>query len=265
MILYEKLRHVSDDVLSKYEKAIEYLLQKETNVIHFSHDDYPPRLRSVEKPPLVIFHKGKLRKFDQGQYVAVVGTRRGSHRAHQFARELAKELAGRGYVIVSGLARGIDTEAHCGALDVHGKTVAVLPSPVDIIYPVENQELSIDISASGALISEISSFAYSKLHLAKYVFVNRNRLTSALSDAVVIVESGKDGGSMHQFIFAKQQGRKVFVPQPPDPQRSAYTGYEILMKGGAVQLHSAQDIIDFLERKDNEERAQRTGLDRYVR
>lgn len=262
--LYKKVQSISDDHLRKYEKMIERFEQEKINIFYLSHENYPSKFRTIKNPPLTIFHKGTLKEFNQGHYVAIVGTRNSSHRAHQFARELAQELANEGYMIVSGLARGIDTEAHCGALDVHGKTVAVLPSPVDKIYPPENQELSIDISSNGALLSEISSFSYSKLQYAKYIYVERNRLTSALSDVIVIVESGEAGGSLHQFDLAKQQERRIYVPRPPDPQRSAYAGYEILIKGGAIKLHSAQDIVDFLKRKESKVKSKPNNLTDYI-
>lgn len=264
-LLYKKLRLVSDKDLRKYAKEIVRMEEKGIRVLHFSDHDYPSRLRSIGQPPLVIFHKGKLGAFDQGHYVAIVGTRQSSHRAHYFARELARELARRRYVIVSGLARGIDTEAHCGALDVGGKTIAVLPSPIERVYPPENRQLSIDISENGALISQTSNFEYFKHTMAPYRFVDRNKITSGLSEVVVIVEVGPTEGSLHQFDFAKRQGRRIYVPQPPDHLRSAYEGYENLLRQGAIPLHSIQDIVDFVEGKQGNQRVERGGLDRYTK
>ena len=263
--ILKKLRLVSDSDLRRYEREIVRMKDNEIDVLHFSHHDYPSKLRSIGEPPLVIFHRGEFRTFDQGHYVAIVGTRQSSHRAHYFARELARELAKRRYVIVSGLARGIDTEAHCGALDVGGKTIAVLPNPIDKVYPSENRQLSMDISKNGALISQTSNLEYSRRAMAPHRFVDRNKITSGLSEVVVIVEIGPTEGSLHQFDFAMRQGRRVYVPQPPDYLRSAYEGYENLLKHGAVSLHSTQDVVNFVEAKQTTQRVERGSLDSYTK
>jgi len=249
LLVRHTLLDMSDEDLAKYEKEIIRLRKLSIGVLCLSQEDYPDKLRLIRNPPLVIFRKGVFTKFNQGQFVAIAGTRQSSHRGHSLARQLASDLAKRKYVVVSGLARGIDTEAHCGALDAKGVTVAVLPTSIERIYPRENEELSIDIARSGALLSETSAFQERRQLFARTRFVDRNRITSGISDVIVIVELGATKGSYHQFEFAIEQGKRVFVPRPENSNRPAYKGFLDLLSKGAVELRSSEDIVDYMEKK----------------
>ncbi len=210
-------------------------------IFTYIDETYPQYLRTIDDPPMILFHRGKLTNFDN--CIAIVGTRNPTHFAHKKARELARVLARRGYTIVSGLARGIDTEAHCGALDVNGKTIAVLGTKInEEIYPKENSRLSEDISKSGAILSEAPLFQY-----IKDPFIKRNRITSGISKCLVVIEFGSSGGTLTQVNHALKQGRKVFVLKSKVKDKIAMDMYTESINNGAVPFKSNKEIIDFLK------------------
>jgi len=234
-----------------YERLAGVLARNEIRVLRYVDKDYPAALKDLGKafegPPLVLFHKGSLVNFND--CVAIVGTRKCSHHGHMIARRLGKAIAKSGYTVVSGLARGIDTEAHCGALEApRGRTIAVL-AWMDPIYPSENVELSKDIMARGALLSERFFKPNSKFRkLAPGKFVERNRITSGLSRCVIAVESGKEGGTVHQVRIALSQGRKVFAVKPKSSNKRAKAGYKLFLDMGAISISSAKPVLDFLKK-----------------
>jgi len=263
LLVHRTMLDMSDEDLAKYEKEITRLRKLGIEVLCLSQEAYPEKLRLIRNPPLVIFRKGVFTKFNQGQFVAIAGTRQTSHRGHSFARQLAADLASRKYVIVSGLARGIDTEAHCGALDARGVTVAILPTSIEKVYPEENEELSIDITRSGALLSETSASQELEQRFARKRFVDRNRITSGISDVVVIVELGATKGSYHQFKFAMEQGKRVFVPRPENTNRHAQKGFVDLLSKGAVELRSSEDIVEYMEKTKDSRHEKSKRLDAF--
>jgi DNA processing protein len=173
--------------------------------------------------------------------VAIVGSRRTTQYGLATARRLGGELARRGFCVVSGLARGIDTAAHEGALDAGGRTVAVLGTGVDLVYPPENRTLTERIAREGALLSEFRLGRSAD----RQSFAMRNRIVAGMSAAIVVVESDVDGGSMITARFAAEQGRVVLaVPGRIDQPTSA--GCHQLIRDGAVLLTSAEDVVDEL-------------------
>jgi len=246
-----------------YERLMSVLANNKVRLLRYVDKDYPIALKDLgiasDGPPLVLFHRGSL--LDFGDCVAIVGTRECSHYGHVMARRMAKNLAKKGYTVVSGLARGTDTEAHCGALEApRGRTIAVL-AWMDPVYPSENAELARDIMARGALISERyfkprSSFA----RLTPGKFVERNRITCGLSRCVIAVESGREGGTVHQVRIALSQGRKVFAVRPKSSNHRAMEGYKIFLDMGATPTSSAKPVLDFLRKSD----AQKTLMDEKI-
>lgn len=184
-------------------------------------DAYPDELRGLPDYPLVLFVQGILLPADRFP-IAIVGTRQPSPAALRQTTEWAADLSQRGFTIISGLARGIDTQAHWGALNAPrsargidpnvpiGRTIAVLGSGVRRIYPPENQRLAAHICARGALIGEVHPDA----NVTPNALVLRNRLITALSRAVVVMECGVDSGAMDAARRAHAQGRPVFTPAP---------------------------------------------------
>jgi DNA processing protein len=208
------------------------------SLVAIGEPGYPPALAQVDAPPPLIYVKGQ---FDLAALpiLAMVGARNGSAVGQKFTRALATELALEGFVIASGLARGIDTAAHLAALE-HG-TIAVLAGGIDIVYPPENEDLQRAIGERGLLISERSP-GFSPRGKD---FPRRNRLISGISLGVVVVEAAERSGSLITARLAGEQGREVFaVPGSPLDPRAA--GTNNLLKQGACLVTSARDIVDVL-------------------
>ncbi len=223
-----------------YKDEIKRLENSGVNLIPFYSEKYPRKLKEIPNPPFLLYHKGKLMNFNH--CVAIVGTRNLSHHGHKRAREISGIIAKNGYTIVSGLARGTDTEAHCGALDVGGKTIAVLAGHIEDIFPKENLKLASDIMESGAILSEISTMGM--IHKGRWI--DRNRITSGISECLIVVESNGGGGTYHQVNWAIEQGRKVFVMKPLDTDEQANQGFIEFLKLGAIPFDSPDTILNYL-------------------
>lgn len=203
-------------------------------------DGYPKPLREIADPPVGLYVKGPY-DFDQPA-VALVGTRRATLYGRSTARRLATELARIGFCVVSGLARGIDSEAHEGALSVEGgRTVAVLGGGLDVLYPPENGELYNRIAESGAVVSE---YGFGR-PVDRDTFPVRNRIISGLSLATVVIESDVRGGSMITARMAGEQGRGIFAVPGRIDQASA-RGCHQLLRDGATLLSGVDDLLQEL-------------------
>jgi DNA processing protein len=199
---------------------------------------YPPRLRQIPDPPPFLYVKGGIRTQDQAA-VAVVGTRSASPYGLKMARDLCHGLGSLGFTIVSGLARGIDGEAHRTTLDAGARTLAVLGSGVDVVYPGEHAELYERIAGAGAVLSELALGTRPMAHH----FPARNRIISGLSLGVVVVEATEKSGSLITARLAMDQGREVFaVPGQAGASRSR--GTHRLIREGAKLVESVQDIVE---------------------
>jgi len=201
---------------------------------------YPQFLLTINDPPPVLYVLGELR-LEDAWAVAVVGTRTASVYGREAARVLASDLARAGVTIVSGLARGIDAQAHRAALDAGGRTVAVLGSGVDIIYPWENRKLAEEIAGRGALVSEYG--LGTKPEASN--FPPRNRIISGLSRGVIVVEAGDQSGALITADFAAEQGREVFAVPGGIFQRGS-RGTNRLIRDGAQPVLSANDVLEVL-------------------
>lgn len=199
---------------------------------------YPPALARIDAPPPLIYVKGRLELADN-PIVAIVGARNASAVGQKFTRLIATDLGMEGFVIASGLARGIDTAAHAASLE--RGTIAVLAGGIDIVYPPENADLQNAIAEQGLLISERSPGFTPR----GQDFPRRNRLISGVSLGVVVVEAAQRSGSLITARFAGEQGREVFaVPGSPLDPRS--TGANNLIKQGACLIAGANDIVETL-------------------
>jgi DNA processing protein len=196
--------------------------------------DYPPRLLNLDDPPATVFMRGAWQPQDQ-HAVAVVGTREPSPRVARLAYQLGVALAESGITVVSGLALGIDTAAHQGALSTQaGRSISVLGSGVLNIYPTENHTLALDIASRGVLLSEVHPTAPTSAPR----LVARNRIITGLSRALIVVETDADGGAMHAARFAQRQGCPVLTF---DLKAS---GNRELLENGAQMLHTHLDNLD---------------------
>lgn len=219
-------------------------LAKAGAVFITSRDEgYPKMLKEIHDPPIGLYRKGTY-LFTQ-PCIAVVGSRRTTLYGQSVAKKLGAELARMGFCVVSGLARGIDTAAHEGALSVGGKTAAVLGCGIDIVYPPENLDLYRRIAETGAVLSE---FPFGR-KADKQSFPMRNRVVSGISEGVVVVESDVQGGAMITARFAGEQGRLIFAV-PGRIDQSTSQGCHQLIRDGATLLTGVDDILNELNYLD---------------
>ncbi len=220
------------------EKDLESATKGGYQVLTFASERYPPLLKQIPDPPPVLHCLGEVAVLSR-HAVAIVGTRRPTAYGTQVAERLARDLAARQLVVVSGLARGIDGAAHRGALEAPGNTVAVLGSGIDVIYPREHERLAKKIIASGALISEFPMGTSP----APENFPIRNRIISGLSLGVVVVEAAEYSGSLITARLAAEQNREVFAV-PGNITTAQSFGPNHLIKQGAKLTDQWMDVIE---------------------
>jgi DNA processing protein len=222
----------------RFEAQLRAIERGGVSVVTHLDDGYPSYLRDVPEAPAILFYRGDGVGFSV-RGVAIVGSRRSSARGSAFARQLAGDVAARGIPVMSGAALGIDTAAHRGALDRARVTVAVVGTGLDVPYPERNASLLDEIASSGCVVSEqlMGTPAF------KFVFPRRNRLISAFSRVVVVVEAGEKSGALITARWALEQGRDVgAVPGFPGDARSR--GANGLIKSGAFAVESVEDIFE---------------------
>lgn len=204
-------------------------------------EGYPEALRAIHDPPLALYVRGNLLPED-AHAMGIVGSRKATHYGLNVADRLAYQLAQTGFTVVSGLARGIDTAAHSGALKEKGRTLAVLGAAMDQLYPPENAGLADAIEKRGALISEYPLGRQAD----RQTFPYRNRIISGLSMGVLVVEAGFKSGSLHTADAALEQGRSVFAI-PGRIDHPAAKGTNRLIKNGAKLVDKVDDILEEFE------------------
>ena len=221
----------------------ERMARSGADFITAADEGYPKLLREISDPPIGLYRKGRY-SFDR-PCIAIVGSRRTTLYGQATAKKLGAELASLGFCVVSGLARGIDTAAHEGALSVGGKTAGVVGCGIDIIYPPENLELYRRIEASGVVLSE---FPFGR-RADRQSFPMRNRVVAGMCEATIVVETDVSGGAMITARFAGEQGRLLFaVPGRIDQPTSA--GCHQLIRDGATLLTSVDDLLSELNYLD---------------
>lgn len=246
--IIEKLRLKNYKIYSKEqaEKEIYRLKQLGIRLVFFEDDLYPPRLREIPSPPPVlsfIGNKEKCIKYYNKKMLAIVGSRNASLNNLKLSFKLAKELS-TSTCIVSGLARGIDTNAHRGSLE--NGTIAILAGGVNKIYPKENKKLYENILKNGGIFSEMPIDTYPSAHL----FPRRNSIIAGISDAVLIVEAAQKSGSLITAKIAKSLNRMIFaIPNSPVDFRSQ--GCNELIKNGAKIVMNVKDILNELNIKND--------------
>lgn len=227
----------SIDLFALWDK----LQAQNIQVITLEDENYPRRLKDIAQPPPLLYIRGDITVQDEWA-VAIVGTRKVTPYGQQVAEEIGGFLAHNRVTVVSGLAHGVDSFAHQAALKAGGRTIAVLGSGVDRIYPSENRGLANEIVANGAVISNYPLGTRPE----RGNFPPRNRIISGLSIAVVIVEAGKKSGALITANFANEQGRDVFAV-PGKIYSSQSVGPNQLIKDGAHPLLSPEDLIEALD------------------
>ncbi len=223
------------------------------------HDSrYPALLKEIYDPPILIYVKGDLARALEQPAVAVVGSRHCSTYGRNVSEMLARDLAERGVTIVSGLARGIDSAAHQGALDAKGVTVAVMATGLDAVYPKENRKLAEQIAERGALVTEFCA----RTPPLSQNFPFRNRIISGISRGVLVIEGAERSGSLITARMAYEQGRDVFAV-PGNITSSKSFGPNYLIKDGAKLVQTWRDVVEEfpLDLKSEILSAERAGLE----
>ena len=231
-------QQIPEKLQSEYQKKLQQLISMDVKIISFWDTEYPPLLREIHDPPALLYVRGQL---PHQEHFAIVGSRRATAQGFITTQHLSAALARHGVCIVSGLARGIDSAAHKGALEVGGQTVAVLGCGIDRVYPPENSRLFHEILKSGAIVSEYPPGAPP---LAGH-FPGRNRIISGLSKGVLIVEAAEKSGSLITGDFALEQGRELFAV-PGGLNYINSKGTNRLLKEGAQLVTEADDILQSL-------------------
>ena len=235
--------------LSRAEAEIKNAQKAGIEILSFDDPRYPLSLKELNDAPPILYAKGNLDLLSYPASIAVVGSRNASIQGRKIASRIAYDLTNADVLIVSGMARGIDSAAHKGAMyakSEHGPTIAILGTGVDVCYPKENQELYDHIASQGLLLSEFALGTEANISN----FPRRNRIVSALSMGVLVVEASLNSGSLITARLALEQGKDVFaIPGSPIENKSA--GCNKLIKEGALLTESADDILQTLALTQN--------------
>ena len=236
------------DQISNWEASVDLAAELKrvrdfgATVITQESPTYPRSLREIHAPPIVLYVWGDLQERDQ-HAIAVIGSRRTTHYGSESAKKLSYQIAYAGLTVISGLARGIDTAAHQGALAAKGRTIAVIGSGLSKLYPPENQALAEKISnGNGAILSEFSM----EVEPDRQTFPMRNRIISGWSHGILVVEAGLNSGALITASQAIEQGRSVYAV-PGHINAPSAMGSNRLIQQGAKLVMSANDILDDLQ------------------
>lgn len=223
--------------IEKYIPVIEK--NKDIGITTYFDYDYPRLLAEIESPPLVLYYKGNIDILSK-RCISIVGTRHATEKGKYHARSFAREMASEGWTVVSGMAMGIDSSAHRGALSM-GDTCAVLGCGVDVVYPRENKELYNKICENGVIISEFMPGQRPE----RWHFPVRNRIMSGISQAVLLIEAPEKSGAINTVNHALEQGRDVYVLNE-SVNEPEFSGNRMLINEGAIPVTNPYDIINNL-------------------
>ena len=237
---FNKLKVASEE---NFFKVIKECKEKNIEIVTLADSDYPRKLVSIPSPPPTLFLLGKKDLLYAGEKIAIVGNRAPSQKAIDYTYNLSKQLSEKGITIVSGGALGIDTAAHKGALDLEaGKTISVLGSGFNHFYPPENVDLFDKIKTKGLLVSEhLPNFKGSRIS-----YLQRNRITSGISDALFLVAAEKGGGSMTQTVKAHLQRKPIFCPKIDEDITPNEGVKEAIEKYNARQIENTQQLLKLI-------------------
>ncbi len=245
---------VTTAMVEDWHLTLDRLLdESDTRLVTVLDDEYPVNLRRIYNRPPFLFVRGTL-DADDKRSVAVVGTRRASTEGLRQARHLASQLARRGVTVVSGLAAGIDTEAHTATLDSGGRTVAVMGTGIDRVYPAENGALAERIAADGALVSQFWPGAPPRAEN----FPLRNVVSSGIAMGTVVVEANGMSGARMQARLALEHGKRLFLMEPLVLQEQWARDYA--QRPGTTVVKSAEDVLAVLEAEEDADRSAQLSL-----
>ncbi len=235
-VIYSLLHH---DYRQFADNECSLLLRTGAGIVTFRSRDFPCLLQQIHDPPPFLYVKGQLKSHEKT--ISVVGSRRASPYGISTTSRLARELSDNGIAVVSGMARGVDTAAHRGALSGGGRSIGVLGCGVNVIYPAENRSLFAEMADKGALVSE---FPLGTKPLAEN-FPRRNRIISGISTGVLVVEAAEGSGSLITAQCALEQGRDVYAV-PGNVSSPLSRGTNLLIKQGAKLVERIEDILEEL-------------------
>ena len=235
-------RALCDKNMKKALSIIHFCTKRHIGLLPFDSPHYPKRLRRLPDFPVLLYYRGSLPDIDNEVAIATVGTRSLTEYGQQNGYIIARDLARAGAIVVSGMASGIDSVCHRGALDALGHTIAVLGCGIDIIYPKHNESLMEEIAATGTVLTEYAPGTPP----SGYNFPKRNRIISGLSLGTLVVEADEESGAMITAKFAKEQGRDLFA-LPGNVGEMNSLGTNLLIKQGARMVTGALDILDEYE------------------
>lgn len=243
--IIKNIHKINDKVILLSEDNIKKEIEEHNKIgakiITYIDDDYPILLKQSESFPFVLSCKGNLNLLNNTRTVAIIGSRNCSINSFNFSKKTAQEVSGYGYVIVSGLARGIDSSAHLGSLQ--NGTIAVLGSGIDVIYPKENDYLYREIIYNnGLIVSELPIHSSPK---PEY-FIMRNRIIAGLARGVLVMEAGISSGTMHTVKQALKLNREVMI-FPGSPYDDRCLGSNRLLQDGAMMVIDTKDVVNCLE------------------
>lgn len=232
----------NSELVQRVRQNLEWAQRNDVQLVHMDHEHYPEGLRETKKPPPILYVKGDARCLSMPQ-IAIVGSRNPTPAGKIAAGDFAANLAGSGFTITSGLALGVDSIAHRGALKVQGRTIAVLGTGIDITYPQRNVGLAEEIIEQGGAV--ISEFPIGVSAMPQN-FPQRNRIISGLSAGVLVVEAAIRSGSLITARYALQQNREVFAI-PGSINNPLAKGCHALIKDGAKLVETSGDIVEELQ------------------
>ncbi len=223
------------------DQELEKITRAGVRALTWDDDDYPRRLKEIPNPPFVLYVKGEIKPEDEWA-VAVVGTRRASAYGREVTRQIVSDLVRNKITIVSGLARGIDAEAHRSALDAEGRTIGVVGCGLDIVYPPEHKKLAQQVVEHGALVSEYALGAQPEAGN----FPPRNRIISGLSLGVLLAEGDADSGARITLEYALEQDRETFAVPGNVFRKESRAPHLLIQQGEAKLVTSAREILEEL-------------------
>lgn len=229
---------LTDKSLDRAREIFEFCTRRGVGILTYADENYPKLLREISNPPVLLYYRGTLPRFNDGFFASVVGTRRLTDYGRRNAFYIGRDLARAGAVVVSGMAMGIDGVAQAGALSVGGVAVAVIGTGIDVCYPKEHLTLAREIVKSGCVLTEFAPGT----KVRKENFPIRNRIISGISAATVVIEGGYRSGSLITARSAVEQGRVLYALPGNVDERSSIAGNQ-LIKNGARLITAADDII----------------------
>lgn len=227
-----------NEILDKAENIIKKSKEHEIGILSLFDKEYPFNLKQIDNPPYILYYKGDLKKLRRNS-VSIVGTRNPTKESKKYAFDIASKLSALNITVVSGMAKGIDKEAHLGAISSLVNTVAVLGNGIDIVYPSENVKVYNKLIESGIVISEFEVGRKPD----RMNFPRRNRIISGLSYATIMAEASSKSGALITVDYALNQGREVYIA-PYDEKLKEYFGNHKLYKEGAKIINDVNDILE---------------------